>query len=176
MRLKKGDVAREFSVFDGFGRQINLNDYSGGKLLLSFYRYASCPLCNLRVHDLIEKHSSFKERGLEMIGFFQSPKESLLTYLGKQKPPFPIIPDPDRKVYQLYGVESSWFGFIKGLKIRDFLKAKKKGFSPGKMEGKKNLIPADFLIDKNQIIQRAYYGKDIGDHLPIEEIKRFLDI
>lgn len=34
----------------------------------------------------------------------------------------------------------------------------------------KPLIPADFLIDQKGIIQRAYYGSDFGDHLPIEDI------
>ena len=32
---------------------------------------------------------------------------------------------------------------------------------------------ADFLIDKNGIIQEAYYGKDEGDHLHFDTIKEF---
>ena len=34
---------------------------------------------------------------------------------------------------------------------------------------------ADFLIDKSQIIKKAYYGKDISDHLPVNEIEEFLE-
>jgi hypothetical protein len=78
-------------------------------------------------------------------------------------------------VYDLYGVESSWKGFVIG--ARDsvkFKEAKKLGFTRGKMEGKRALIPADFLIGPDLIIRRAYYGKDIGDHIPIKEIKLFL--
>jgi hypothetical protein len=34
-------------------------------------------------------------------------------------------------------------------------------------------MPADFLIDREGIIQVAYYGKDEGDHLPFDTVKSF---
>ena len=34
-------------------------------------------------------------------------------------------------------------------------------------------LPADFLVDENGTIQVAWYGKDEGDHLPINDIKAF---
>jgi len=34
----------------------------------------------------------------------------------------------------------------------------------------KPILPADFLIDENQLIYKAYYGSDFGDHLTFEEI------
>ena len=37
----------------------------------------------------------------------------------------------------------------------------------------KPIIPADFLIDENQIIYKAYYGKNFGDHLSIESILKW---
>ena len=175
MRLKKGEFAKDFNVIDIFGNKISLRDYSGKKLMLSFYRYASCPLCNLRVHQLIQYYPKFHEKGLEMLAFFQSPRESILKYVGKQDTPFPIIADPNREVYDLYRVESSLKGYLKGLKKTSaFSEARKLGFKGGKAEGKKTLIPADFLIGPDLRIEVAYYGKDIGDHLPIEEIERFL--
>ena len=37
------------------------------------------------------------------------------------------------------------------------------------------MVPADFLIGPDSTIQVAYYGSDIGDHLPIEKINEWLD-
>jgi len=37
-----------------------------------------------------------------------------------------------------------------------------------------NLVPADFLIE-NLVIKRAYYGNNIADHLPLNEIYQFLE-
>ncbi|NPD88705.1 MAG: AhpC/TSA family protein [Asgard group archaeon] len=173
MRLKAGDVAKDFSLEDISGKQLSLADFKDKKLLLSFYRYASCPLCNLRVSQLIQIYDELKSKGLCFIAFFQSPKESIEKYVGIQNAPFPIISDPERKIYKLYGVEHSWIGYLRGGISITMLRALWKGFMIGKMEGKKNLLPADFLID-NIKVKKAYYGKTISDNLPIDEIKEFL--
>lgn len=48
-----------------------------------------------------------------------------------------------------------------------------KGYMPHRMDGGLTVMPADFLIDENGVIQTAYYGKDAGDHLPFSRIKAF---
>jgi thioredoxin-dependent peroxiredoxin len=175
MRIQSGEPAKGFQVEDLFGKQIALNDFRGKKLMLSFYRYASCPLCNLRVHQLVQQYPAFHDMGLEMLAFFQSPAETIYRYVGKQDTPFPIVPDPRLDVYRLYGVEGSLVGFIKGgMKVGDMISAARKGFLPGKMDGVKTLVPADFLIGPDLVVEKAYYGKDIGDHLPIPEIEAWL--
>jgi peroxiredoxin len=173
MRLKEGQKAVDFEVKDILGNEISLSDYKGKKLLLSFYRYASCPLCNLRVNELIQYEPIFREKGMEMLAVFESPKESINEYVGKQNAPFPIIADPKRKLYKLYGVETSVLGTLRAfLKPSRFKEAMNKGFKAGKSEGAKTLIPADFIIDANLNISKSYYGKDIGDHMPIEMIMK----
>jgi hypothetical protein len=37
------------------------------------------------------------------------------------------------------------------------------------------MVPADFLIGPDLTVQVAYYGNDIGDHLPLEKINEWLD-
>ncbi|MHA1953373.1 MAG: redoxin domain-containing protein [Candidatus Heimdallarchaeaceae archaeon] len=173
MKLKAGEKAKDFSLMDISGNIISLSNYSKKKLMLSFYRYASCPLCNLRVQQLIQISKELETKGLILLAFFQSPKESIERYVGKQEPPFPIIPDPERKIYKKYGINHSWIGYLRGGVSLTMLKALWKGFMVGKMEGKKNLLPADFLIE-NLIVKKAYYGKTISDHLPIDEIRAFI--
>lgn len=176
MRIRPGEPARLFEVRDVFDQTIALHDFEGRKLLLSFFRYASCPLCNLRLHQLIENHKTFQDKGIKVIAFFQSPKDRVIKCVGKQEAPFQLIPDPDRSVYRLYGVEASWKGLLRGgLRARDLLKASRKGFLPGQIEGRVAMMPADFLIGPDQIVHRAYYGKDIGDHMPLKEIRAWLD-
>ena len=171
MQIQTGQAAPDFDVRDIFDNRFSLNDFKGKKLLLSFYRYASCPLCNLRIHRLIQHYPDFTARNLQLLAFFQSPVESIRKYVGRQESPFPIISDPDHTVYRAYGVETSWPGFFKGsLRLITLTSAASKGFFPGKMEGKKSLVPADFLIGPELIVEKAYYGRDISDHMPIQEI------
>jgi peroxiredoxin len=174
--MQPGQSAKNFTIEDIAGTTVSLTDYRDKHLMLSFYRYASCPLCNLRVQHLIQQYPSYSQKGLQMIAVFQSPQASIRKYVGKQDIPFPVIADPERILYQEYGVESSWIGFIKGsLRLSALTSAATKGYLPGKMEGQKSIIPADFLICPDLTIQVAYYGKDIGDHLPIQKIHEWLD-
>jgi peroxiredoxin len=176
MKLNSGDAAVAFEVTDIFGQPRRLEDYKDKKLLLSFYRYASCPLCNLRVHRLIQAYDELHEHGLHMLAFFESPKESIIKHVGKHDAPFPIVGDPERSLYKKYGVESSWSAFFKSMivKMPALMTAMFKGFMPGKMEGHKHLLPADFLVAPDLSIKTAYYGANIGDHLPIEEIQAWV--
>ena len=112
-----------------------------------------------------------------MLAFFQSPVESIRKYAGKHDVPFPIIADPERAIYRSYGVEPSWLGLGKASLFKlpmVFDAVIKNHFLPGKMEGDIAMIPADFLIGPDLKIHQAYYGKDIGDHMPMGDIEKFL--
>jgi len=172
MRLQAGQAAPDFLRPDIGGKKIRLSDYRGRYLLLSFYRYASCPFCNLRVHELMQHLVEFDQCGLSLVAVFQSAGEGIREHVGKQRPPFPIIPDPGHSMYQSYRVETSLQGLLLGLTLRmgKALKAMGKGFLPGRMEGSITLVPADFLIGPDGTILLAYYGRDISDHLPVEII------
>lgn len=175
MRFQPGQTAPEFTATDFSGVAHALSDYRGKKVMLSFYRYASCPFCNLRIHQLRQKAAEWEGKGLVMLAVFQSPAASIMEYSAGETVEFPIIPDPETRLYRQYGVESSWLAFAKsGLRAADIAKATAKGFLPGKVEGDMNRVPADFLIDEQGVIRTAYYGKDIGDHLDTAEVERFV--
>ncbi len=176
MRLTKKQTAPDFSRYDLYDIAINSQELRGKKVLLSFYRYASCPFCNLRFHALRQKQTEWQAKGLITLAIFQSPKASILEYAGKEPSPITIIPNPERDLYRLYGVEGSWKGFVTGaLQLGTFAKALKEGHLPGKIEGDMNMIPADFVIDEQGKILLAYYGKDISDHVEIAEIEALLN-
>ncbi len=175
-QLTSGIQAPNFKTKDIFNTEISLESLKGKKVMVSFYRYASCPLCNLRVNQLINKYPEWNEKGLEMIAIFQSPTESIQKYVGKHDSPFPIIPDPKQKLYKKYKVTGSLGKFLIGLKPSKLFSAAKIGFLPGKMENDITMIPADFIIDENGIIHTAYYGKDSSDHIDIQAVDRFLNL
>jgi peroxiredoxin Q/BCP len=176
MRLSAGQKALAFDTTDIFGKKIALNETLHQKILLSFFRYASCPLCNLRVNHLIRNFEKMSASGLTVIAIFQSPIESIRTYVGKQDAPFQIIADPHQLLYKKYGVTGSMLGMLKSsLRIKDISQSFSLGFLPGKIEGSFTMVPADFLIDKNFVINTAFYGKDLGDHLPFDNIDSWLD-
>lgn len=176
MRLKAGDTAPAFSLVDIHGKPV-IFPIQGRRVMLSFYRYASCPFCNLRIHELDKQAEAYRQQGLELIAVFQSPVEKIHHYAGKQQAAFPIIADPDRHLYRLYGVESSWWGMVKAFFGRpaEIARAIGQGFLPGSMEGEKHRLPADFIIERDGSLLASYYGRDIGDHLPLQQVERYLE-
>lgn len=170
-RLQTGDHAPSFVVPSLQGTEVALGDYRGRKLLLSFFRYGACPLCNLRLTFLVDAYPRWQEQGLDVVAVFESPAERLLETVASGPIPFAVIPDPARALYKTYGVTASWLGYLIGaFRVRSFSDAFKRGFHPGKGEGAIAQLPAEFLIGPDLIIDRAYYGVDIGDHLPLSEV------
>lgn len=175
MRLVKGGLAPDFQTADHLGNPLGLASLQGRPVLLSFYRYASCPVCNLRVRRVTEAYPAWQQRGLAVLAVFQSPAASVLGYVGRQGAPFPILPDPEMRLYRQYGVESRWAGLLTGRVVRAALAAFRQGFLPGRIEGPMNRTPADFLIDPDGRIAVAHYGADIDDHLPLATISAWLE-
>lgn len=176
MRLEAGQHAPGFSATDLHGQEVTLDQYRGRYLLLSFYRFASCPFCNLRIHELIQRMPELERHKLSLAAVFQSERDRLLAYAGNQRPPFPILPDLNRRLYRLYGIESSLYGLVAGfvLHLGRAMKSMRMGFLPGPTDGGTTLIPADFLIGPDGTIVTAYYGRDIADHLPVAALLRTL--
>jgi peroxiredoxin len=176
--LTTGTKAPYFSLKDIYGVHRTLSDYKGKKLMISFYRYAACTFCNLRIAELIKLYPKLSQHDFELIAFFQSPAEKILEYAGAKKPPFPIFPDPKREIYKQYGVlqSSTWKYLLGIMNLPKLLRSFKDGVHWGDTDGDTHLLPADFLIDEQGNIATAYYAKDISDHLKVEEIKKFIHI
>lgn len=182
MRLKAGQPAPNFTERDMYERTVSLSQYWGRKVLLSFYRAAVCPLCNLRLRYMIDHHDDYRRQGLEIIAFFESSPEMVRRYLERQRPPFPVIPDLGRVVYEQYGLESSFFGAAKARLMRgsQYREAARYRIGGGfwlnifHMDGVFGRRPADFLLGADLRVQTVYYGRDAGDFMPFAEIDRFL--
>lgn len=173
MRLIPGTPAPDFRVRDFRGEPHHLASLRGRRVWLAFFRYASCPLCNLRVRDMIRRWDTWRGQ-VELLAIFQSPNASIAEYVGRQEPPFPLIGDPDEELYRAYHLESSLAGFLAPRGAAVLAKAAAAGFVPGRMEGTKTRHPADFFVDEEGILVRAFYGADIADHVPFEAVDRWL--
>lgn len=173
-KLKEGDKAPNFEAINTNGDTIRLDNYKGHKVLVAFFRYAGCPVCNFRVHELIEHYDSISNKGYKIIAIFESGDDTLKEYLKEIIVQFSVVGDPYLKLYKKYGVEKSFWKTFSSAFRKQPMQAMKKGnklFSNKyKRDGSLTRIPADFLIDENGILTKVHYGKNIGDHLAITEI------
>ncbi len=179
MRLAVGQMAPAFATHDLYGKPVALQNYRGVNVLLSFYRFAVCPICNVRMHQLAQQAEAYHRRGLYFIACIESSAENAHFYLDRTNYPFPLIPELGGSLYQEYGVESSMLGVMKGIltrqeSYREAARLNLGGRDVRRFDGKLGRMPADFLIGPDGRIRLAYYGQDHGDFLNLEELARVL--
>lgn len=173
-KLRVGDHAPSFEAVDVTGKSIKLENYKGQKVFLAFFRYASCPVCNYRIHELNDNYDSINTLGFKIIAIYESSNVTLQTYLSDNPLPFVVIGDPTLELYKKYRVEKSFWKMVTSAFKEQPKEAMKKGNSlfSNKLSRDGNLtrLPADFIIDENGIVKAVHYGTNIADHMPLTEI------
>ncbi|MBK8172854.1 MAG: AhpC/TSA family protein [Sandaracinaceae bacterium] len=173
-RLAPGDTAPALQLPAIDGRTFDVASLAGRPYLLSFFRFASCPFCNLRVHELVQRFSELGGRA-SIVAVFDSPLENLQRHAQRHAAPFPILADETGGAYRAYAIERSLSGTLMGMTRRapTLLRAMARGYVPTSLKGSFITMPADFLIDEAGVVQTAYYGRDEGDHLAFDVAVRF---
>lgn len=174
-------TAPTFNLIDIFDRPINLANYKGKRIFIGFFRHAGCPFCNLRVHSLMNIRETLLSKNMEMIFFFESKKELMLSSIfHKGISPVPLIADPEKKWYSTYGIENSLikssFSHLTTF-IQTAIKAKTNKLPIYSMAGDESFstMPAEFLIDENSIIRKIHYAQTLNDRLSLDTIVEFAD-
>lgn len=173
MKLKPGDRAPDFSAETAHHGGLELSDFANDTLLLQFYRFAGCPVCNLSLRTYAKRHADLAGAGIWVVAVFHSGAASLREHVRVKVLPFPLLADPDKTIYQRYGVESSVAAMRSPKVIGKALRAVSLGYLPGKVEGGGNGLPADFLIEQG-VVRHAHYGTHAADTLSVDEALKLL--
>jgi peroxiredoxin len=168
--LVPGDPAPNFTLRALDGSAYSLGSRRGGKTLLAFFRHAGCPFCNFRLHQLIQAYPDLQAVGVEVVGVFGSPLETLRERAGRQRPNFPVLADPDDTVHNLYGTGNSLLGLLDPRGLGAYLRGLALGIPHGSVDGELLRMPAEFLIDEDLKVVRAHYGAHGGDRLSLQEV------
>ena len=174
MSLKKGDKVIPIQLPAIDGSNFDLSSLNGKRYLLSFFRFATCPFCNMRLHRLITAYDGLGG-DFTIVVLFDSPLAHLQKHADRHQAPFPILADHQNMYYRKYAIQHSFSGMLKGMfgRFPTMMKGIFKGYIPLPIRGSLLTMPADFLIDETGVVQTVYYGKDEGDHLPLEIVQTF---
>jgi thioredoxin-dependent peroxiredoxin len=112
MKLKAGDKAPDFTVNDQNGNPVSLSDFKGKKVVLYFYPKDNTPGCTAQSCNLRDNHEALKAAGYEILGISKDPEKSHQKFIEKQRLPFTLLADTEKKVHEKYGtwVEKSMYG------------------------------------------------------------------
>lgn len=168
--LQAGKPAPRFVVEDVFGKPVRLEDYKNTYVLVVFMRYAGCPWCNLAIHRLSMEYKLLAKSGCRVIAFVQSEPDNVRKNIYDRhalRPPFAIIADKDRHVYDQYKVKESKIALGRSLKKLPYWvqAVREHGFKQATVDGNVFMVPAMFLISPDsQEVVMAKYAQDFYEH------------
>src|SRR5882757_8319069 len=99
MKLQQNTSAPLFETTDVYGKPFSLAAQKGSKTLLTFMRFAGCPVCNLRVHELLKNADLLQKKNIKVVLVYESSKETMLEYLQTENLPFIFLADKENKLY-----------------------------------------------------------------------------
>jgi len=112
MKLKPGIKAPEFNVNDQNGKPVSLKSLKGKKVVLYFYPKDMTPGCTAESCNLRDNYKILQKQGYEVFGVSSDNEKSHQKFIAKEKLPFSLLADTDKKVHEAYGtwVEKSMYG------------------------------------------------------------------
>ncbi len=157
------------------GSTFKMSDYLGKRVILTFFRFSSCPFCNIRINRIVKRWNEFSDDTV-MVGVFDARIGELTKRMKKHNAPFRIVADESYEHFAKNSVRKSFARFLMGA-LRSpltFMQATLKGYFPLTLSlGKLSIIPVDILIDEHGKVVKAHYCKDTVDHIPIDELIAF---
>ena len=110
--LKEGDKAPAFSAKDQDGKNINLSDFTGKKVILFFYPKDNTPGCTAEACNLRDNYNDLQAKGFEILGVSIDGEKSHQRFSSKYELPYSLLVDGDKTIVEAYQVwvEKNTFG------------------------------------------------------------------
>jgi len=103
-KLKVGDIAPDFSLFDERGLPFSLKDYLGKRnVVLYFYPKDFTSGCTAEACSFRDSYKLYQDKGAVVIGVSLDSVESHLKFSEKYDLPFAILSDRNKEVAKAYG-------------------------------------------------------------------------
>ena len=141
--LDVGVKAPDFTLPDGDGTEISLDNFRGKKVVLWFFPKANTPGWTTEGQGFRDELHKFKERNAVIIGMSADSPNKQKKFCEKQSFEFPMICDESKETLQAYGV---WG---------------KKKFMGREYEG---IFRNTYIIDEKGIIEKAYKKVNVKSH------------
>ena len=112
MVLQPGNKAPDFSTKDENGNTVKLSSLKGKKVVLYFYPRDMTPGCTAEACSLRDNYKALLKAGYEVFGVSTDDEKSHRKFIEKEKLPFRLLADTDKKLHEAYGtwIEKSMYG------------------------------------------------------------------
>ncbi|MFJ8780729.1 peroxiredoxin-like family protein [Streptomyces sp. NPDC102476] len=155
--LTVGARAPRFTLPSATGQSLALDDLlTDGPVVLTFYRGAWCPYCNIALRSLQQHHEAITARGARLVAVSPQIPDESLTLTEKHDLAFDILSDIGSDTAKQYGL---------AFDLPDDLAAvyDKLGFDLQRVNGghpRTLPLPATYVVDRAGVIRWAFVNTD----------------
>lgn len=155
--LRAGGRAPDFVLADATGRMVDSKHLrSRGPLILSFYRGAWCPYCNLELQAWQRHLPELERLGATLVAISPQTPDASLTLAQKHALAYPVLSDPGHRVARQFGIVFT---------LDDSLRPVYEAFGVDLLahNGDSSFelpVPATYLIDRDATVIDAWVDVD----------------
>ncbi|MFI7013666.1 peroxiredoxin-like family protein [Streptomyces sp. NPDC050164] len=170
--LTVGAQAPRFSHPSATGQTLALDELlADGPVVLTFYRGAWCPYCNIALRSLQQHHDAITARGARLVAVSPQIPDESLTLTEKHDLAFDVLSDVGSDTAKQYGL---------AFDLPDDLAAvyDKLGFDLQRVNGghpRTLPLPATYVIDRDGVIRWAFVDTDYTTRAEPADITAALD-
>jgi len=167
-----GEAAPSFTLPSATGRVITLAErLAEGPVVLTFYRGAWCPYCNLTLHALQQAHTDIKARGAQLIAISPQIPDESLSLTEKHQLGFDVLSDIGCATATEYGLSFDIDEELAG--VYDRLGFEMERVNAG--HARTLPLPATFVIAPDGTIAWAFVDTDYTKRAEPADILAALD-
>ena len=155
--LALGAKAPDFTLPDARGGKLSLSSLlAKGPAVLTFYRYGSCPFCNMQLRAYQAVLPRIHDLGADLVAISAQMPDLAATDIQQKALTFPVLTDAHNEVSRQYGLV---------FKLSEVFQQLQTGFgSPiPKFTGDDTwelLMPGTFVVDRRGVVQLAQVDPD----------------
>ncbi|MGD7653612.1 MAG: redoxin domain-containing protein [Verrucomicrobiales bacterium] len=155
--LKVGDKAPDITLANAAGKTVQLAELlKKGPVVLTWYRGAWCPYCNLTLAELAAKTPRFEELGATLVALTPEKPDITAATVKDSKLPFEVLSDIGHQVADRYGLV---------FRLNDETRKRyDERFEISRRNGTQAAdrlpLPATYVIDPTGVIRYAFIDAD----------------
>ncbi len=172
-RLSTGDRAPTGEVLDIEGNPVELGSrWSDGPTLLVLLRHFGCIFCRAWMTEIEGRMRDIKEAGIRQVILVALGEPKHAAFFGSRlAPSAQSYASPSTELYTAYGFAQGTLGQLMGPRTAvAALRATAGGHRQGVATGDVRMLGGTFIVDRQGIVQNAYYSRYAGDNPDLGEL------
>jgi len=161
--LRVGQMAPDFTLTDAVGKPVSLGALrEQGPVIISFYRGAWCPFCNIELRSLQAALPQFQELGATLIAISPEKPDYAMPMIERENLAFGVLSDPGNRVAKQFGLVYLLDGEARRISLETF------GTDLPAFNGDESWelpVPATYVIDRKGTVKLAFFDPEFRNRV-----------